>query len=311
MWYTAEFENVPNSNKRLNSLILDFSSAEDLQQISPQQASQLAIDQIVAKHPGPYTLLASGGIDSQVMILMWVASGYPFSVVHYSYGTNTEDTATLRKLCAKFLIPFKLRHFDAKQFITSPELIELAKRYDCSSPQILTYIKFTSNHSETCMMAGNFIGLQGCGLNWTLLAMERFASLDKKNFIPFFLMYTPELAYSFLDLSVKIAKDHLLTDGGYSVKNQVYKAAGYDVIQQSSKLTGFEEIKASFDDHKIPALNRIRWAHKPSRRPFDLLYRYALLDHIGDYNSSYKIIHPASINKQYSYPEDYKNAVHY
>lgn len=311
-WYTTRFADKPNANHRLNPLIVDFSTEESLGGWALDNAVA-AVHRIVEQHAGPYTLLASGGIDSQAMILAWKESGIPFSVVHYNYGTNIEDIESLMRFCCSYGIPASVRFFEAQQFIESPQLIELAKRYDCNSPQILTYIRFTQQHPETCIMAGNYIGLQGGAFNWTILGLQRFADLDKPNFVPFFFLSTPQLAYSFLEQELVNKRTMLPAHSEYAIRVKTYQDCGFRVIAQSAKRTGFEAIKQSYDAAKVPARVKLKWAHQPSKRPFDLLYRYSLLDHIpdGQYTDTFKLVHPSTINTKYVDPKDSTNAVHH
>lgn len=290
-WFSFHREETPNQNPRLNPLVIDFTTAELLNDDAIQNAKD-AVALIQEQHPAPYTLFASGGIDSQAMMLAWKMSGATFKVVHYSYGTNTTDTSFIVDFCVRNRIPFDLLMFDAKAFIESAELVELAKRYDCSSPQIVTYIKLVSGHPETCIMAGNFIDDANSGLNWTILGLQRFAEMDKQNFIPFFFLFTPQLAYSFVRGYRSKMLEHYHSEprikNGYATKVAAYLQSGFQVKAQPSKLTGFEELKAQYDHIKIPARLRLKWIKMPSKRAFDVLYRYSLYDVIGLYSEQVK-----------------------
>jgi hypothetical protein len=290
-WFSFHREETPNQNPRLNPLAIDFTTADLLDDDAIQNAKD-AVALIQEQHPAPYTLFASGGIDSQAMMLAWKMLGAEFKVVHYSYGTNSTDTSFIVDFCVRNRIPFDLLMFDAKAFIESAELVELAKRYDCSSPQILTYIKLVSRHPETCVMAGNFIDDANSGLNWTLLGLQRFAEIDKQNFVPFFFLSTPKLAYSFVrgyrSKMLEQFHSHPRIRDSYSAKVDAYHQAGFQVKAQPSKLTGFEELKAQYDSIKIPAHLRLKWNKMPSKRAFDVLYRYSLYDAIGLYSEQVK-----------------------
>lgn len=82
------------------------------------------------------------------MLYAWKMSGVAFNAVHYTYGTNTAGTDSVIEFCEKQAIKLDIRTFDAKGFISSKKLVEMAKRYDCTSPQILTYIEFTKQHPK-------------------------------------------------------------------------------------------------------------------------------------------------------------------
>lgn len=297
-WFGVSRDTGPLQNHRLNPIILDFRS-DELLGGTPIANAVATVNRIVASYPAPYTLLVSGGIDSQVMLWAWKLSGIPFRAVHYSYGTNASDMVSVVEFCELQQIDLEILHFDALGFITSPKLVEMAKRYDCSSPQILTYIEFTRAHSETCVMSGNFVQPQSAGINWTIYGLERFAQLEKPNFIPFFLLSSPQLAYSFYHLDIKFKYEMFSKTGekdDYISKTKSYLAAGFPVIPQKQKFTGFEEIKESYDSVAVPGLLRMKWSGMPSKRPFDILFRYSLYDHTGKYAETYRLVHHRGIN---------------
>ena len=299
-WFKVYRDTKPNKNIRHNPIILDFTSDEDLGGIPLTNAID-TVQRISNSYKPPYTLFISGGVDSQAMLWAWFKSGIPFSAVHYSYGANSHDTTWAKTFCNTFNIPLEIREFDVHAFINSPKLMQMAKRYDCASPQILTYIEFTKNHPETCIMAGNFIQAQSAGINWTVYGLERFASLEKPNFIPFFFLSSPRLAYSFYNADSKFKFEMFSANGfydDYQSKIRSYQSAGFPVIAQTQKFTGFEQIKIQYDPEQVPGSLRIKWANMPSKRPFDILYRYSLFDSTGGkYSDAFNIIHHCSINK--------------
>lgn len=297
-WFDLYRDSEPHQDTRLNQIVLDFRSGERLGG-TPLLNAVAAVRRIVANYPAPYTLLVSGGIDSQVMLYAWKKSGIEFNAVHYTYGTNTADKDSVVEFCALNDIKLDIRFFDAKKFIRSKKLVKMAKRYDCTSPQILTYIEFTKKHPETCVMAGNFIQPEAAGINWTIYGLERFSQLDKPNFIPFFLLSTPRLAYSFYHLDIKFKYEMFSKTGekdDYISKTKSYLAAGFPVIPQKQKFTGFEEIKESYDSVEVPGMLRMKWSGMPSKRPFDILFRYSLYDHTGKYAETYRLVHHRGIN---------------
>ena len=286
-WVKAHRELSPHDNSRLNPLVIDTRIQLVDNQQSVMDIAVDAVHKIVREYPGPYTVLASGGIDSQVAIWAWKQSGIPFNIVHYSYnGLNSHDTETLLEFCRNNQLRNSIMSFDAMAFIKSDELIKYAIKYDCSSPQILTYVKLTELHSETVIMSGNYINDDGCGLNHTIMALQRHTEY-KKNFIPFFLLSTPELAYAFIktDRQQKISNFAKFGERNfYIAKCETYESAGVPIVRQTSKFTGFERIKELFDGHHVPYNLRIKYGTKESKRSFDFLYRYSLYDYIGEYS---------------------------
>lgn len=291
-WFNAYWAKDPHENERLNPFVIDF-SLRPCELIGAYEAAIKAVNAIVAEYPPPYTLLVSGGVDSQVMVWAWMISNVPFTVVHYSYGigTNTEDTDSVIAFCSRLKIPYQIRKFDAFEFIKSEEMVNYAKQFDCASPQISTYIKLVENHKyETVVMSGNYVDQKKCGINYTIYGLERYSQQEKPNFIPFFLLSQPELAYAFW----KQEKEHWSTTTEhsiYSAKLYAYKRHNIPIIPQSAKLTGFEQMKLIADDYPVSSALKLRYNHMPSKRPFDLLYRYSLFDYIPRYTEETQVIH--------------------
>jgi hypothetical protein len=265
---------------RMSLLVLDF-RIDHVDILHPFDASVQLANRIYQHYKKRITVFASGGIDSQACIYAFKKAGNPFRIVHYSYGTNVEDTETLTAFCQQEGLAFELHHFDVDAFINSDEYLELANRYDCASPHILSYIKMVSNHDEPCVMSGNFVSRDSASMNWTISGLDRFRELDKPNFIPFFFQWSPELVYG-----AKLHKHDLIVfDSGYEAKAYNYRELGFPIIPQSDKLSGFEEIKNSYDSYPIESLLRLKWASQPSHRPFDILFRYSIRDkmELGDF----------------------------
>lgn len=303
LWFKTYFEDKPDSNIRLNSFVIDFDSAkvelEDTIFDAPLAQSIAAVHSITNKYDGPYILLASGGIDSQAMIWAWEKSGVPYQIYHYDYdGWNYHDSEHLIKFLRHYSLEHKLtvKTFDAMSFIAGPELIEYAKEFDCSSPQILTYIKFAQQTPGTIIQAGNYISKSVAGLSYTLMALQRYAD-TRPNYIPFFFQSFPNLAYAFIATDLKHNKLSVKSlDIGYDAKNKTYLQTGFPVLRQLEKYTGFEKIKIFFDSESVNPADKIKWQNQPSKRPFDILFRYKLYDHIGLYSDKTTIKHHSMVN---------------
>lgn len=302
LWFKTYFESTPNDNARLNNWIADFDvdiEINDSVFLSPLTQAVNAVLKIVNRFEGPYTLLASGGIDSQAMIWAWEKSGVPYKIVHYDYkGWNYHDSEHLLLFLKKHNLEHRLTitEFDAVSFIDSSELIDYAKEFDCSSPQILTYIKFAQQTPGTVVQAGNYISKSVSGISYTLMALQRYAE-SRSNYIPFFFQSCPNLAYSFIKTDLRHNQLKVKSiDAGYDAKNKTYLEAGFPVLRQPEKYTGFEKIKTIFDSEIVNLEDRIRWQNQPSKRPFDILFRYKLYDHIGLYNDKTTIKHHRVVN---------------
>ena len=106
-------------------------------------------------------------------------------------------------------------------------------------------------------------------------------------FIPFFFCSTPSITF----LTNYIEDSTILnSQNTYDVKCSIMNQLGVDLIKQPIKYTGFEKIKELFDDVRVPAYLKIKYKNHDSRRPFDLLYRHSLYDHITLYNATTEVI---------------------
>lgn len=290
VWFPYRWALKPNVDPRLNGLIVDISNPNLKEYSSTLECVIDAVHQIANENPEPYTLLVSGGIDSQAMIYAWMVSGIPFKIVHYSYNAyNSHDTINLLKYLDQFSLPAEIHNFDAISFIQSPELINYAKKYDCSSPQLLTYVKMVEKHPETVIMSGNTFNGKTVGVNYTHLVLDRFSRMVKKNFVPFFFASNPSITYLSKYLHDRV--DPVSTpDIYYFFKKHIYDSFGANVILQNGPKTGFEKIKDLCDIYEIPLHLKYKYKNRSSKRPFDILYRYELYQHIGFYSEITKTI---------------------
>jgi hypothetical protein len=263
----------------------DFSNCSP-EKLSPMEAATKAA---VKLGRGQLTNICfSGGVDSQALLIAFREAGVPYRIVNFAYGRPSEDNLTAAKVAVELEERMTILPIQAREFITSPRLQELARRYDTISPQLLTYIHAVGSIDGPAVMAGNFLTPSSNAINWTQAGLLRFAELDRPDYTPFFFLSTPELAYSFmggdfLTTHFDPSRDDIdarIRFSSYAEKLVALKRAGFSIIPQSTKLTGFEELKASFDGVKVNSVIKRRWSSAPSARPFDLLYRYENYKHL-------------------------------
>lgn len=263
-------------------LVVDFSRYDPkINEAASIDAAVLAVRDITETFPAPYTLMCSGGIDSQAMIWAWHMAKVPFNIVSVKYISddiffNDYDLVQLGEFCSRHNFQVDYKDFDLIPFLEN-ELSKVASTNDCDSPQICTYIKMTELVPEgTLCFSGNFLlgRMTPGGFNYTLLGLHRYALLSKtatRAIIPFFFLHHPILATSFNQFSA------------YRLVDSLYQRAGYPVIPQASKFNGFEKIKEFYDKftERVSAFDRLRFSAKPSKRVFDLLFRYPY-EGVGD-----------------------------
>ena len=243
-------------------------------------AATEAVIEITKTYPGPYTLMCSGGIDSQSMIWSWHKAGVDFNIVSVRYISdgiffNDYDLVQLDEFCTKYGFTIQYKDFDLINFL-EVDLPDVAIKYDCDSPQISTHIQMSRMiDTGTVLYSGNFLQPIGILLGYTLLGLHRYAESNPVpiKVIPYFFLHTAKLAHAFLN-----TWHDLYTPNAANMPEKVYKAAGFPVISQNGKFNGFEKIKKYYDNDKyrerVKPIDRLRFATKNSKRTFDLLFRY-------------------------------------
>jgi hypothetical protein len=225
-----------------------------------------AIDHIHRNYVPPYTLFVSGGVDSQAMLYLWKKSGKNFNVVSVKYNNNLNDhdLETLDKFCSIHDIPVNYYNFDIINFLEN-EYFEYVEKYRCGSPHICSYMKFSTFISEgTAIYSGNFLSLPAVNFfSKNVFGLYRYAKIENKSLVPYFLCETQKLAYS-------LKEPHDSKE-----KNYLYNKL--PIIPQLKNFSGFEKIKDYYDNtnkYKITAKDKlIRLSSQSSSRSFDIIFR--------------------------------------
>jgi hypothetical protein len=124
----------------------------------------------------------------------------------------------------------------------------------------------------TTIFSGNFV--DDLAYNYTILGLKRYADISGKKCIPYFFLHDSELAGF---------RHKPVFGSAYEKKIQFYTSLNIPIIPQLKKQTGFEVIKDYYDTRKdlvVPPKMRIKYASMPSKRKFDLLFRYMLMEKI-------------------------------
>jgi hypothetical protein len=115
----------------------------------------------IAENKNPM-LFYSGGIDSELMLNIFLDSGVEFDVLFADYkGANDYDKQYMLEYTAKHNITPIIMEFDVEQFFGDyAEIIRLHKEYNNSSPQILAYYKLielaAEKYNSFPVLAGEF-----------------------------------------------------------------------------------------------------------------------------------------------------------
>ena len=256
---------MQNPTDRLHVDFTNFDSPKTI--LSPPEAAIDAVYKIVENYPAPYTLMCSGGVDSQTMILSWLAAGVPFEIMSVRYISdniffNEHDLVALSDMAKLHGLTINYQDLDLISFLEN-ELSEINKLTDVGSPQFATHIKFSDFvHSGTLLYSGNLLRIHEAQLGYYGFGLHRHAiniETETKKIIPFFLLHTPDLAYSFLN------NPEIMDPNIFPIQ-----------CPPVQKFNGFEKIKEYYDKYfkRVTPVHKLKGAGYPSARVFDLLFRY-------------------------------------
>ena len=257
--------NMQNPADRLHVDFTNFDNPKTI--LSPSEAAIDAVHKIVENYPAPYTLMCSGGVDSQTMILSWLAAGVPFEIMSVRYISdniffNEHDLVALSGMAKLHGLTINYQDLDLISFLEN-ELSEINKLTEAGSPQIATHIKFSDFVPKgTILYSGNVLHNQSTQLGYYGFSLHRHAinsETKTKKIIPFFLLHTPDLAYSFLN------NPEIIDPNIFPIQ-----------CPPEQKFNGFEKIKEYYDKYfeQVTSAHKLKGAGYPSIRVFDLLFRY-------------------------------------
>jgi hypothetical protein len=174
-----------------------------------------------------------------------------------------------------FKDPYLLDFLNLKNTYLENDLENYATKYQCTSPQICAHMCMSEELSGgPIIFSGNFA--RDFNYTYTILGLKRYADTSGRSVIPFFLLHDPELA--------GVLPQAPGNGNNYSTKKyEAYSKLGVPVIPQPGKQTGFEVIKDYYDTRKdlvVPPKIRIKYANMLSKRKFDLLFRYMIMEKI-------------------------------
>lgn len=267
---------------------------------TPFECSLDVIRQITEKYPKPYYLMLSGGLDSQALLDVWIASNIEFVPIHFTYNRhwNRADTLNIFDYCKTKNIDLIVKDINVFEFYEN-ELEKYAKEYVCNSPHITVYMKMSDIVQDgTVIFSGNPLTLINPShnlnnINYTILGLHRYKLRSKRPIVPFFFLESAEQSFSFKEiealLSVKSAEKLVKN---YQEKAVLYMLSGFDVYP-THKLSGFEMYKQYYDQFPklVTAkdkLNNTKFGK--SFRVFDSILRYKLYE-INKYSNRMRFLY--------------------
>jgi hypothetical protein len=269
---------------------IDFSTDANL--VNILDAAKITIEHIIKNYPPPYHIMVSGGIDSQSMLYAWKLFGknyIPTSVIYNDY-LNEHDLVTLDTFSQEQNIPIEYLKFDLLKFYET-EYDNICEKYKCRSPHFGAHLGMTEHLPGTCIFSGDCLSKYTANIRYNNICM--YESTKYRSVVPYFFMHSPEIAYS----KSFVAKIHKRKKLDYPDMQQLYqeKASlmideGFPIVPQQAKYTGFEKVKDLYDEeyqHLITPKTRLKYAHKMSKRTYDILLRYPYEDKYGTPNFRY------------------------
>ena len=103
----------------------------------------------------------------------------------------------------------------------------------------------------TVLLSGNCLVPYGNGLTYAMLGIHRYSLVSKIKVIPYFLLETPEIAYSRFNLAPRETETKKIS------RNEYYQYSGYPIISQDSKITGFEKYKDFYEQQLFTVKERL------------------------------------------------------
>lgn len=237
--------------------------------------------------PKPLVLYFSGGLDSEIMIQIFIEAGLDFKIVlvRYENNFNLYDLNYAIEFCESKNLKYIIIPFNLEKFYESGRHFEISFQHRCRSPQF-------SVHFEWCTQLDlgtsifpyepvSFIPFENkffLGIpDDHYFAYLRFFYNLAKPAVPYFFQYSPDLIRAWINLPTY---QKLLTQSinniysRYELKCQIYREAGFTVKPRPNKWTGFEKFKlyiaekykdplAYENNYRIPLENKFPFPKYP------------------------------------------------
>ncbi len=207
-------------------------------------------------------LCLSGGIDSESMCHAFLQAQIPFEVVflRFKNDLNLFDIKTNIEFCATSSIKYSFVDLDIIDFYESGKYFEVAKKYECQSPQIAAHLWFLDQIDGVPCLSGNPIAPIWKNNKWFFLGLPgelhstyfKYFLINNREGVPWFFIFSPEMIKSFLKLNCMrpyLNKQiTLAADYNYLEKCKSYDEGGFRVKPREDKFTGFELVKKFYDE---------------------------------------------------------------
>ncbi len=261
--YDGEWFNLPDDHHQ--EMCVDYGQCQRRPASFPEEC------RVAAKHisGNPHRLLPnlcfSGGIDSEIMVRIFLEENLPFkiTILKFENDLNLHDISFAIAYCEARGLDYELLYLDVEAFFRSHRFLEIADKTKCVSPQICAHIWMISQMDEFPVFGCG----EGCVVKtvpddyvpgeseylpseWHLyesekqMAMYRYCIETGRIAVPGFFRYTPQQLYTFLDNPVVkelVADKRIGKLSSQTSKCEIYQHWFPD-IQTRPKFHGFERI---------------------------------------------------------------------
>ena len=230
------------------------------------------------KHVTHANVCLSGGIDSQFALRVAKKLGVP--VTAYTYlatwdgsPINSDDVVTAEIIAEKENVPLERIHIDLQNFFSSNLHMQYANEYQITSPQIAVHLYFLEQvfkdkagtvflGGEIPMMVKNSsasegpMDIAGISSGFFMTSTVGYRLLAQKynlDLVKDLLLYTPDIIYKTLDLSIDLVKeqqihcelkpDYFVNMYAHKLKHAIYEKILPGGVNPLVKNTGFEKLK--------------------------------------------------------------------
>lgn len=209
----------------------------------------------------PIHVLYSGGIDSEVTLLGFLAGDVPVTadIMRFAHGLNDHDICYAVAFCQRHAVPYHIHEIDIVEFFAGP-MYEYAAISHCVSPQLCATMWLVDQIDGHAVLGQGECVLVLHDGQWKFRESEkvnawyRFYMARRRAGVPGFHQYTPEQMLSFL-LDPTFTP-YMTTASGKtsnkSLKHTIYNR--YFPVQARPKYTGFENVQAQDDHHRARLL---------------------------------------------------------
>lgn len=257
------------------SVILIKATKDDILrtiETDPNEIKQQLIDNCLSILGNNPAVCLSGGIDSQAMTNVWIESGVKFTpfTFKFAHDLNKDEVEDAIKFAEKLNLNLEIIELDVIRFLQR-ENLEFAKKYQLTSPQFSTHVKFLEKIKELgysgAAMGGNGLLIEESKVRFNyshsqLFDIDNYSKISGFPIVSNFLGFDKEFCILLAINSAKMVNLDLVTDINsfdkvqtqstqairYQNKVESYQNLGFYIQPQRYKKTGFEEIKRFYNE---------------------------------------------------------------